>query len=207
MDIFTALGNNPIIPVLVIEKAEQAVPLAEALVEAGVTALEVTLRTSAALDAIEAIAKSVPEAIAGVGTVIHPDQFALAKNAGAKFAVSPGLTPALAEAANTTAMPYLPGVATSTEIIRAMEMGITDLKFFPASISGGVNALKAFGSVFPDVRFCPTGGIGPNDFKDYLDLKNVHAVGGSWLATSAMLRDQQWSTVTRIAKESLQQLG
>lgn len=199
-DVFSALDNNPVIPVLVVEKLEHAVPMAEALVEGGVTALEVTLRTPIALDVIEAIAKSVPEAIAGVGTVVTPAQMTQAKNAGAKFAVSPGLTETLAQSAKAENMPYLPGAVTASEIIRAIELGITDLKFFPASISGGAPALKAFASVFGNVRFCPTGGVNEANMLDFLSLPNVQAVGGSWLVTSKMLESGDWKGITALAR-------
>jgi len=201
-DVFAALGNNPVIPVLVVENAEHAVPMAKALVAGGLTALEVTLRTKSAMEVVERIAAEVPEAIIGVGTVTRPEQFELVKNAGAQFVVSPGLTPTLAQAAKDNEMPYLPGAVTASEIIMAMELGITDLKFFPAGTSGGPAALKGFSSVFSGVRFCPTGGVKPGNMHDYLSLPNVATVGGTWLVNAALLESDDWDGITRLASEA-----
>ncbi|MGB1311918.1 MAG: bifunctional 4-hydroxy-2-oxoglutarate aldolase/2-dehydro-3-deoxy-phosphogluconate aldolase [Leucothrix sp.] len=201
-DVFAALGNNPVIPVLVVENADHAVPMAKALVAGGLTALEVTLRTKSAIDVVERIANEVPEAIIGVGTVTRPEQFELVKSAGAQFVVSPGLTLTLAQAAKDNDMPFLPGAVTASEIIMAMELGITDLKFFPAGTSGGPAALKGFSSVFSDVRFCPTGGVKPDNMRDYLSLPNVATVGGTWLVNSALLKNGDWGGITRLAREA-----
>lgn len=201
-DVFAALGNNPVIPVLVVEDAAHAVPMAKALVAGGLTALEVTLRTKSAMEVVERIANEVPEAIIGVGTVTRPEQFEQVKKAGAKFVVSPGLTPTLAQAAKDNDMPYLPGAVTASEIIMAMELGITDLKFFPAGTSGGPAALKGFSSVFSEIRFCPTGGVKPDNMKDYLSLPNVATVGGTWLVTPDLLASGDWDTITRLASEA-----
>jgi 2-dehydro-3-deoxyphosphogluconate aldolase/(4S)-4-hydroxy-2-oxoglutarate aldolase len=202
IDVFAALGGNPVIPVLVVEDAEHAVPMAIALVAGGLTALEVTLRTPSALSVVERIANEVPEAIIGVGTVTRPEQFEEVKKVGAQFVVSPGLTPTLAQAARDTEMPYLPGAVTASEVIKAMELGITDLKFFPAGTSGGAAALKGFSTVFAGVRFCPTGGVKPGNMADYLSLPNVVTVGGTWLVTADMLKNGDWSEITRIAAEA-----
>lgn len=199
-DVFAALGNNPVIPVLVVENADHAVPMAKALVEGGLTALEVTLRTASAMDVIERIANEVPEAIIGVGTVTRAEQFEQVKKAGAKFVVSPGCTETLAKAAQDADMPFLPGAVTASEIIAAMELGITDLKFFPAGTSGGAPALKGFSTVFSDVRFCPTGGVKPENMADYLSLPNVATVGGTWLVNSDLLNSENWSEITKIAR-------
>lgn len=201
-DVFAALGNNPVIPVLVVEDVAHAVPMAKALVAGGLTALEVTLRTKSAMEVVERIANEVPEAIIGVGTVTRPEQFEQVKKVGAKFVVSPGLTPTLAQAAKDNDMPYLPGAVTASEIIKAIELGITDLKFFPAGTSGGGAALKGFSSVFSEVRFCPTGGVKPDNMKDYLSLPNVATVGGTWLVTPALLAKGDWDTITRLANEA-----
>ena len=201
-DVFAALGNNPVIPVLVVEDVAHAVPMAKALVAGGLTALEVTLRTQSAMEVVERIANEVPEAIIGVGTVTRPEQFEQVKRAGAKFVVSPGLTPTLAQAAKDNEMPYLPGAVTASEIIMAMELGITDLKFFPAGTSGGPAALKGFSSVFSEIRFCPTGGVKPSNMEDYLSLPNVATVGGTWLVTPDLLAQGDWETITRLASEA-----
>ena len=201
-DVFAALGNNPVIPVLVVENAAHAVPMAKALVAGGLTALEVTLRTKSAIEVVERIAAEVPEAIIGVGTVTRPEQFELVKRAGAQFVVSPGLTPTLAQAAKDIEMPFLPGAVTASEIIMAMELGITDLKFFPAGTSGGPAALKGYSTVFSDVRFCPTGGVKPDNMQDYLSLQNVATVGGTWLVNADLLASGDWDSITRLASEA-----
>ena len=179
-DLDTILAAAPVIPVLVIDRVEDAVPIARALVEGGLPVLEVTLRTPAALEAIRAM-KSVEGAIVGAGTVLGPRQFDEAVAAGSEFVVSPGLTRALGEAAAASPVPLLPGVADASDIMRALDLGFTRLKFFPAVASGGLPALKALSSVFGAVRFCPTGGITIDTAPDWLALKSVAAVGGSWL--------------------------
>ena len=201
-DVFAALGNNPVIPVLVVENADHAVPMAKALVAGGLSALEVTLRTKSAIEVVERIANEVPEAIIGVGTVTRPEQFELVKNVGAQFVVSPGLTPTLAQAAKDNEMPFLPGAVTASEIILAMELGITDLKFFPAGTSGGPAALKGFSSVFSEVRFCPTGGVKPDNMRDYLSLPNVATVGGTWLVSSELLEKGDWDGIEQLASKA-----
>ncbi|MCB1754570.1 MAG: bifunctional 4-hydroxy-2-oxoglutarate aldolase/2-dehydro-3-deoxy-phosphogluconate aldolase [Gammaproteobacteria bacterium] len=203
MTVFDQLANNPLIPVLVIDDPEHAVPVAEALLAGGVSALEVTLRTTAALDVVERMARALPEAIVGVGTVLRAEQFAEARDAGARFAVSPGLSEKLAAAAGQSGMPWLPGAVTASEMIMALELGIGDVKFFPASIAGGAPALKGFSSVFPDLRFCPTGGVNAGNMADYLRLPNVKAVGGSWLVTPELLANRDWAQITRLAGEAL----
>jgi len=179
-DMDAILAAAPVIPVLVIERVEDAVPIARALVAGGLRVLEVTLRTPAALAAIAAM-RSVPGAIVGAGTVLDPEQLQAALAAGAQFAVSPGLTDALADAAREAAALWLPGVATASEIMRARERGLTRLKFFPAVAAGGLPALKGLSAVFGEMRFCPTGGISPISAPDWLALPSVACVGGSWL--------------------------
>jgi len=179
-DLDSIMAAAPVIPVLVIERVEDAVPMAEALVAGGLPVLEVTLRTEAALDAIRAM-KSVPGAIIGAGTVLNPAQFQAATEAGAEFVVSPGLTEALGKAAAGSPVPLLPGIASAGDIMRVLDLGFTRLKFFPATASGGIPALKSFSSVFGEVRFCPTGGISLETAPDWLVLPSVACVGGSWL--------------------------
>jgi 2-dehydro-3-deoxyphosphogluconate aldolase/(4S)-4-hydroxy-2-oxoglutarate aldolase len=179
-DLADIMRAAPVIPVLVIDRVEDAVPLAEALVAGGLPVLEVTLRTRAALDAIRAM-KSVAGAIVGAGTVLNAALLDQALEAGAEFLVSPGLTDALAEAAKGSSIPLLPGVATAGEIMRALDHGFTRLKFFPATASGGIPALKAHSAVFGNVTFCPTGGITAATAREWLELPSVSCVGGSWL--------------------------
>lgn len=174
------INAAPVIPVLVIERVEDAVPVAEALVAGGLPVLEVTLRTPAALDAIRAM-KSVKGAIVGAGTVLDPDQFEAAVEAGSEFVVSPGLTERLGKAAAGADVPLLPGVASASDIMRALDLGFSRLKFFPAVASGGLPALKGFSAVFGQVKFCPTGGITLESAPDWLALPAVACVGGSWL--------------------------
>jgi 2-dehydro-3-deoxyphosphogluconate aldolase/(4S)-4-hydroxy-2-oxoglutarate aldolase len=179
-DIDAIMTAAPVIPVLVIEQVGDAVAVAEALVAGGLPVLEVTLRTPAALDAIRAM-KDVPGAIVGAGTVLNPSQFNAAIEAGSEFVVSPGLTETLGKAAAGAHVPLLPGVASASDIMRALDLGFTRLKFFPAMASGGIAALKGFSSVFGQVRFCPTGGITLETAADWLALPSVACVGGSWL--------------------------
>ncbi len=199
MNIREILEIAPVIPVLVIERQEDAIPLARALVTGGLRVLEVTLRTAAGLPAIAAIAADVPDAVVGVGTITRPEEFQRAKDAGAQFAVSPGFSPALAEAARACGMPYLPGAMTPSEIMAARNAGFSELKFFPAHRGGGISALKSFGELFPDITFCPTGGIDEKTFGDYLALDNVVCVGGSWLATRKAIAESDWTAITRLA--------
>ena len=179
----------PVIPVLVIDRVEDAVPIAEALVEGGLPVLEVTLRTPAALEAIRAM-KTVAGAIVGAGTVLSAPQYAEAVDAGSEFVVSPGLTDGLAEAAARGPVPLLPGVASASDVMRALDHGFTRLKFFPAESIGGVPALKSIASVFSNVRFCPTGGIRPETAPDWLALPSVVCVGGSWLVPAGKAIDR-----------------
>jgi 2-dehydro-3-deoxyphosphogluconate aldolase/(4S)-4-hydroxy-2-oxoglutarate aldolase len=179
-DLDKIMNAAPVIPVLVIERVEDAAPVAEALVAGGLPVLEVTLRTAAALDAIR-VMKEVPGAIVGAGTVLNPRQLEAAVEAGSEFVVSPGLTDSLGKAAAGSHVPLLPGVASAGDIMRALDLGFTRLKFFPATASGGIPALKAFSSVFREVRFCPTGGITFETAPDWLALPSVACVGGSWL--------------------------
>lgn len=189
----------PVIPVLVIEDAGHARPLAEALVEGGLPVLEVTLRTPAALEAIREMAQ-VAGAIVGAGTLITPDDVEAAHAAGARFGVSPGATPMLLDAARAGALPLLPGAATATEAMALLEKGYTVQKFFPAEAAGGIAALKALASPLPRIRFCPTGGIGPGNAADYLALPNTLCVGGSWVAPKAMVAAGDWTGIAALAR-------
>lgn len=198
-DLETIMRTAPVIPVLVIERVEDALPIARALVEGGLPVLEVTLRTAAALDAIRAI-KMVEGAIVGAGTVLSPDQLDAAIEAGAEFAVSPGLTEQLGRAAAEAPIPLLPGTATASDVMRARDFGFTRLKFFPATASGGIAALKSLSAVFRDIIFCPTGGITPESAPDWLGLPAVACVGGSWLVPTGGTVDS--AEITRRAREA-----
>ena len=194
------LELTPVIPVVTIEDAADAVPLAQALVTGGLKVIEVTLRSAAAMAAIRAIAHEVPEAIVGAGTLTTPAEFATVSEAGARFAVSPGATPELLIAAARSGLPYLPGVATPSEAMAAAAAGYTALKFFPAESSGGPTTLKSLGEVFPKLRFFPTGGIGQETMGEYLKLENVVCVGGSWIAPREAIRACDWSGITARAR-------
>ena len=189
----------PVIPVLVIDKPEDAVPLATALVAGGLRVLEITLRSDAALSAIESMAKALPDAIVGAGTVNHPEQMQQVKDAGARFVVSPGFTRSLGDAATQCSMPYLPGVMTPAEILDANQSGLDALKFFPASQAGGPGFIKALGGPFQNIVFCPTGGINVDSASSYLELANVLCVGGSWVAPSEAVKEGNWDEVTALA--------
>ena len=190
----------PVIPVLTIERDSDAVPLARALVAGGLPVLEITLRTDAALAAASAIMAEVPDAVVGLGTLLNPADVARARQVGARFGVSPGLTDDLAAAAGEADLPFLPGVATASEAMRAMALGHTHLKFFPAEPAGGIPALKALGAPLQHLRFCPTGGISVETAPAYLALPNVLCVGGSWLATKAEIADGAWDAITAKAR-------
>jgi 2-dehydro-3-deoxyphosphogluconate aldolase/(4S)-4-hydroxy-2-oxoglutarate aldolase len=193
------LRAGPVIAVATLERAEDARPLAAALAAGGVRVLEVTLRTRAALAAIEAIALQCPEVVVGAGTVLAPGDFAAAADAGARFAVSPGFTARLAAAAHDSPLPWLPGVATASEVMAALDAGLERLKFFPAEAAGGPAALRALGAVFPNARFCPTGGIDAGNAARYLALANVDCVAGSWLAPMQALAGRDWRAVEALA--------
>jgi 2-dehydro-3-deoxyphosphogluconate aldolase / (4S)-4-hydroxy-2-oxoglutarate aldolase len=193
---------GPVIPVIVIEHLAQAVPLARALIAGGVRVLEVTLRTPVALTAVRAIVDEVPEAIVGVGTLTRPEDMTEALEAGARFGVSPGLTPLLIEAARDSGLPLLPGVMTPSEIIAARLAGFRELKLFPAQQAGGVGMLKALAGPFPDMIFCPTGGVTAETAPEFLALSNVACVGGSWLTPQAALAADDWQAITALAKQA-----
>ena len=204
VDARSILEMAPVIPVIAISELEHAVPLAEALVAGGLPVLEVTLRTDCALQAISAIADAVPDAIVGAGTVINDAQFDAVCAAGSRFVVSPGLTPALLETAAASDVPLIPGVATVSEIMLALDAGIDCLKFFPAEASGGAPALRAFAGPLPQVSFCPTGGVGLHNIGDYLALPTVLTVGGSWLTPAARIEAGDWDGIRQLAAEAAQ---
>jgi 2-dehydro-3-deoxyphosphogluconate aldolase/(4S)-4-hydroxy-2-oxoglutarate aldolase len=204
------LRAAPVIPVIAIEREDDGVPLARALVAGGLRALEITLRTPAAPAAARAIAEAVPEAIVGIGTVLTPEDLETARGLGARFAVSPGATPELLDAAASGELPFIPGVQTASELMAALARGFDVVKLFPAVPAGGITALKALAGPFPRVLFCPTGGIGEESFLDWLKLPNVASVGGSWLAPAADIRAGNWPAITaraRRAVEMVRQLG
>ena len=198
-DIAAIAARAPVIPVLTIETLETAVPLARALVKGGLPVLEITLRTAVALEALRTIVAEVPEAIVGAGTVLNPAQLDLVQRAGARFAVSPGCTEALARAARSSGIPFLPGVQTVSEAMALAELGFQVLKFFPADAAGGLTWIKAVGAPLADLRFCPTGGITAETAPAYLALANVACVGGSWVAPRVAVATGDWQSVERLA--------
>jgi 2-dehydro-3-deoxyphosphogluconate aldolase / (4S)-4-hydroxy-2-oxoglutarate aldolase len=202
----TLFTQATIIPVLTIERVEDAVPLARALVAGGVRVLEVTLRTPVAIEAAKAIMAHVPEAIVGIGTILNGDDLACAEDVGAQFGISPGATPELLEAAAASGLPFAPGIATASELMLALSHGFNLVKFFPAEQSGGIKALRALAGPFPDARFCPTGGIGEANAAAWLAEPNVVAVGGSWLCPAADIRSGNWSGITAMCQRAMKSL-
>ncbi|MFD5846190.1 bifunctional 4-hydroxy-2-oxoglutarate aldolase/2-dehydro-3-deoxy-phosphogluconate aldolase [Streptomyces chartreusis] len=198
----SVLDLAPVVPVVVIDDPSDAVPLARALVAGGLPAIEVTLRTPAALEAIGAVADAVPDAVVGAGTVITPEQVTLAVTAGARFLVSPGWTDLLLEAMRASGVPYLPGVSTTSEVVALLERGVREMKFFPAEAAGGTAYLKSLNGPLPQARFCPTGGIGPATAPDYLALPNVGCVGGSWMLPADAVAARDWGRVEALAREA-----
>jgi 2-dehydro-3-deoxyphosphogluconate aldolase/(4S)-4-hydroxy-2-oxoglutarate aldolase len=196
----SVLDLAPVVPVVVVSDAADAVPLARALVAGGLPAIEVTLRTPAALDAIRAIADEVPDAVVGAGTVITPDQVAQCVEAGARFLVSPGWTDALLTAMRASGVPHLPGVSTTSEVVALLERGVRDMKFFPAQAAGGTAYLRSLAGPLPQARFCPTGGIGPANAPEYLALPNVACVGGSWMVPADAVAAGDWARIEELAR-------
>lgn len=200
MDILNA---GPVVPVIVIQKIEHAVPLAQALLAGGIKVLEVTLRSDIAIEAIRQISQQVPEAIVGAGTVASAEDLEAVTEAGGVFAISPGLTPKLLTAANEGPIALIPGISTASELMFGMEMGYTEFKFFPAEAAGGVKMLKSIGGPFPHITFCPTGGISLQNFKEYLALTNVACVGGSWVVPAPAMDAEDWQSITTLAGEAM----
>lgn len=196
------LAGIRIVPVVVIDEVDTAAPLAKTFYEAGIKAIEVTLRTEAGLTAIEAIARDVPEMILGAGSLRTPEQVEDAMSAGAKFGVSPGSTPTLLAAARDAGLAFVPGAATASEMLALFEKGVTLQKFFPAELAGGVGYLKAVGAPLPEVSFMPTGGVSPGNVAEYLALPNVSCVGGSWLAPRDLLKDRNFEAIGRLAEDA-----
>ncbi|MBH0296827.1 bifunctional 4-hydroxy-2-oxoglutarate aldolase/2-dehydro-3-deoxy-phosphogluconate aldolase [Helicobacter pylori] len=201
--IIEVLQISPIVPVVVVENIKDAVPLAQSLIEGGIPIIEVTLRSSCALEAIELIAKNVPKMRVGAGTILNLTQLEQAQNRGAEFLISPGLTIKLLEHAKKKDMPLIPGVSSSSEVMQALELGYSALKFFPAEYCGGVKLLNAFNGPFKGVKFCPTGGISADNMRSYLNLENVLCVGGSWLTPKNLIQNKEWDKITEICKRSL----
>ena len=203
-DVFNA---SPVVPVMVIEKLDDAVPMARALLEGGICVFEITLRTPVALAAIRKIADEMPDAMVGAGTVLNCEQYDAAVAAGAKFVISPGITPALLLHSKKGTAPLIPGVSSASEIMQALELGYQHLKFFPAEANGGANALAAISAPLPQVVFCPTGGISPANVAQYSALKCVATVGGSWMLPKDAINNGQWDIITQLSKEAIALLG
>ncbi|MCA0404567.1 MAG: bifunctional 4-hydroxy-2-oxoglutarate aldolase/2-dehydro-3-deoxy-phosphogluconate aldolase [Proteobacteria bacterium] len=196
------LAASPVVPVITIEDANHAVPLARALIAGGISAIEITLRTPAARAAAERIAKEVPEALLGIGTALTAADLEAARALGARFALSPGATPALLKAASAQDLPFIPGIGTASELMQALEYGFDVVKFFPAATMGGIPGLKALSAPFPNVRFCPTGGISEANASDWLKEPAVLAVGGSWIAPPDLIRAQNWDEIEKRARKA-----
>ncbi|MEV8335185.1 bifunctional 4-hydroxy-2-oxoglutarate aldolase/2-dehydro-3-deoxy-phosphogluconate aldolase [Streptomyces niveus] len=198
----SVLDLAPVVPVVVVDDVADAVPLARALVAGGLPAIEVTLRTPAAPDAIRAIAAEVPEAVVGAGTVISAATVTEAVSAGARFLVSPGWTDTLLAAMRASGVPFLPGVSTTSEVVALLERGVSEMKFFPAEAAGGTAYLKSLSGPLPQARFCPTGGISLASAPSYLALKNVGCVGGSWMLPPDAITSKDWARVEKLAREA-----
>ncbi|MBD0837289.1 bifunctional 4-hydroxy-2-oxoglutarate aldolase/2-dehydro-3-deoxy-phosphogluconate aldolase [Streptomyces sp. TRM68416] len=196
----SVLDLAPVVPVVVIEDPADAVPLARALVAGGLPAIEVTLRTPGALDAIRAVGEEVPGAVVGAGTVIAPEQVTASVGAGARFLVSPGWTDVLLAAMRASGVPFLPGVSTTSEVVALLERGVREMKFFPAQAAGGTAYLRSLSGPLPQARFCPTGGIGPDSAPEYLALPNVGCVGGSWMLPAEAVAARDWARIEALAR-------
>jgi len=196
---------SPVVPVVVLERTEDAVPLAEALLEGGVGIMEVTLRSDAALASIEAIAKAVPQMHVGAGTVINANGLLRVRDAGGQFSFSPGISPELLETGAREGIAFIPGVATASEVMTAINAGITGCKLFPAAAVGGIPLLKGFAGPFPQMRFCPTGGVGPENMNDFLALPNVSCVGGSWIVPKTAVEAGAFGEITALCRKALEE--
>jgi len=201
------LRHGPVVPVMVIHKLEHAVPLAKALMAGGIDVLEITLRTPVAMEAIRAISRDVPGALVGAGTVTRAEELTAIAEAGAVFAISPGLTVELLQAANHGTIPLIPGISTVSELMTGMALGYTHFKFFPAEAAGGLKMLKAIAGPFPQITFCPTGGITLDNYRDYLALGNVACIGGSWIAPQAAMDQGDWARITALTREAVERSG
>ena len=196
------IKGQEVVPVVVIENEEQAIGLAGALLEGGINVIEITLRNAYGIKAVSLIKQKFPEMVVLAGTVNTAQQLRDVVKAGVDGIISPGLTVSLLEAAREEKIPYLPGVGTASEVLLAIEHGLTECKLFPATVVGGIGALKAFNGPFSQIRFCPTGGVSPDNFKDFLALPNVMCVGGSWLAPMSLVREGNWAEITRLCQET-----
>lgn len=202
MSISKILSFGPVMPVIVIEQANNAIPLGEALLTGGIKTIEITLRTSAALDAIQQLAKHLPEICVGAGTILTKENATQAKNSGAKFCVSPGTTSSIINACDESNIPLLPGASTVSEMLRLSEAGFSEIKFFPASAAGGIQFIKSLASPLPKLKFCPTGGISLDTASEWLSLVNVSCVGGSWIAPAKDINKQNFTEITARAKQA-----
>jgi 2-dehydro-3-deoxyphosphogluconate aldolase/(4S)-4-hydroxy-2-oxoglutarate aldolase len=201
------MEQGPVVPVMVIKKLEHAVPLAKALLAGGIKVLEITLRTPVAVDAIRAISREESEAVVGAGTVTTPEELKEVAAAGAVFAISPGLTPELLDAANGGTIALIPGISTISELMTGINRGYSHFKFFPAEAAGGVKMLKSIAGPFSQITFCPTGGITPANYKEYLALDNVACIGGSWLVPAEAIEQKDWQKITDLAGEAVKNSG
>ena len=197
------LNSGPVVAVIVIQDISHAVPLAQALIKGGVKVLEITLRSEAAVPSIRRISEQVPEAMVGAGTVVTPEDLAAVTGAGAVFAISPGMTSRLLTAANQGSIALIPGFSTVSELMMGMELGYTEFKFYPAGVAGGVPMLKTIGGPFPQITFCPTGGISPDNYNEYLALRNVACVGSSWICPSELIEQEDWDGITVLAQQAV----
>lgn len=201
------MSLSPIVPVIEIHDVAQSIDLANALMAGGINVLEITLRTAAAIDAIALLAKEIPEAHIGAGTVLNAADLNKVRDAGATFALSPGYSTSLLKSANAINFPLIPGITTGSEIMQGMDLGYTHFKLFPATSVGGISLLKSFGGPFQDARFCPTGGINIDNFQDFLALDNVLCVGGSWVASSKLVKAGDFDQITALTKAALSKLS
>lgn len=197
------LNSGPVVPVMVIKNIDYAVPLAKALLAGGIKVLEITLRTDVAIDAIKLISERVTGVLVGAGTVTTPEELEAVTEAGAVFAISPGLTPELLEAANKGSIALIPGVSSVSELMIGMERGFNKFKFFPAEAAGGIKMLKSIAGPFPQITFCPTGGISPDNYSSYLALENVACVGGSWVVPTDVIEQEDWKRITELASDAV----
>jgi len=200
------MSLSPIIPVIEIDDVSQSINLANALIEGGINVLEITLRTAAAIDAISLLAKEVPSAVVGAGTVLNPTDLAKVRDAGASFAISPGCTDSLLQSAKDINFPLIPGVSTGSEIMNGLDLGYTHFKLFPATSVGGIPLLKSFSGPFQQAKFCPTGGINEKNYLDFLALDNVLCAGGSWVAPTQLVRSGDFNQITEITASALAKL-
>jgi 2-dehydro-3-deoxyphosphogluconate aldolase/(4S)-4-hydroxy-2-oxoglutarate aldolase len=203
----TLFSQGPVVPVIVINDLAYAVPMAKALVAGGLRVLEVTLRTPVAIDAIRLLSQEVPDAIVGAGTVTNAEQLQQCIEAGAQFAISPGMTRELLQAGKDSTIPLIPGIASISELMEGLALGYTHFKFFPAEAAGGVKTLKSIHGPFSEVRFCPTGGINETNFLEYLALPNVQCVGGSWVLPADAIAAGNWNEITRLCQTTIQQVN